>query len=111
VDYRCLNALTVKGKFPLPVIDELMAELAGVSWFSKLDLRAGYHQIRLAPGEEYKTAFQTHSCLYEFRALAFGLCGAPNTFQSAMNATLAPLLRKCVLVFFYDILVYNPTLD
>jgi hypothetical protein len=110
VDYICLNALTVKGKFSLPVIDELMDELAGVSWFFKLDLRAGYHQIRLAPGEEYKTTFQTHSGLYEFRVLAFGLCGAPNTFQSAMNATLAPLLRKCVLVF-YDILVYNPTLD
>jgi hypothetical protein len=111
VDYRGLNALTVKGKFPLPVIDELMDELAWASWFSKLDLRAGYHQIRLAPGEEYKTAFQTHSDLYEFRVMAFGLCGAPNTFQSAMNATLAPLLRKCVLVFFDDILVYSPTLD
>jgi hypothetical protein len=78
----------------------LIDELTWASWFSKLDLRAGYHQIRLAPGEEYKTTFQTHPSQYEFRVMAFGLCGVPNTFQSAMNATLAPLLRKYVLVFF-----------
>lgn len=60
MDYRQLNALAIKGKYPLPVIDELLDELAGACWFSKLDLRARFHQIRLAPGEEYKTAFQTH---------------------------------------------------
>jgi hypothetical protein len=88
-----------------------MDELCEASWFSKLDLRAGYHQICLAHGEEYKTAFQAHSGHYEFRVMAFGLCGAPNTFQNAMNLTLAPLLRKYVLVFFDDKLVYNPTLQ
>jgi hypothetical protein len=61
VDYRHRNALTLKGKYPLPVIDELLDELSGSHWFSKLDLRAGYHHIRLAPGEEFKTAFQMHS--------------------------------------------------
>jgi hypothetical protein len=111
MDHRGLNALTVKGKFPLPVIDELMDELAGASWFSKLDLRARYHQICLAPGEEYKTAFETHSGQYEFRVMPFGLCGAPNTFQSSMNSTLSPLLRKSVLVFFDDMLVYSATLE
>jgi hypothetical protein len=95
IDYRALNAITVKSKFPLPIIDELMDELSGASRFSKLDLREGYHQICLAPGEEYKTVFQTHSGQYEFKVMAFGLCGAPNTFQGAMNCTLAPLLRKC----------------
>jgi hypothetical protein len=88
-----------------------MDELSGSSWFSKLDLRARYHQICLASGEEYKTAFQTHSGLYDFKVMAFGLCWAPNTFQCVVNNTLDPLLRKCVLVFFDDILVYSRTLE
>ncbi|WVZ90409.1 hypothetical protein U9M48_036715 [Paspalum notatum var. saurae] len=111
VDYRHLNALIVKTQYPVPVIDELLDELGQASWFSSLDLRAGYHQVLLQAGEEFKTAFQTHSGHYEFRVMAFGLSGAPATFQGAMNATLAPVLRKCVLVFFDDILIYSKTLE
>jgi hypothetical protein len=107
VDYRRLNAITVKSKYPVPVIEEFLDELANASWFTSLDLRAGFHQIRLKPGEEYKTTFQTHCGQYEFRVMAFGLTGAPGSFQGAMNSTLAPYLRKFVLVFCDDILIYS----
>ena len=111
MDYRYLNALTLKSVFPIPVFDELMDELSRAKWFSSLDLNSGYHQIRLRSGEEYKTAFQTHFGHFEFKVMVFGLCGAPGTFQGSMNTILAPLLRKCVLVFFDDILVYSETLE
>jgi hypothetical protein len=73
VDYRYLNALTVKWKFHIPVFDQLMDELAGASWFSTLDLLSGYHQVRLKPEEEFKTTFQTHQGQYKFLVMAFGL--------------------------------------
>ena len=111
MDYRNLNALTIKGNYPMPVIDELLDELHGAQWFTKLDLRAGYHQIRLAPGEEYKTAFQTHNGHYEFNVMVFGLTGAPGTFKETMNYDLSPGLRKCAVVFFGDILVFIKTLQ
>ena len=81
VDYRHLNAITIKCKYPVPIIDEFLDELSQASWFSSLDLRAGFHQIRLKPGEEFKTAFQTHCGQFEFRVMAFGLTRAPGTFQ------------------------------
>jgi hypothetical protein len=99
VDYRHLNAITVKGKYPVPIIDEFLDELSNASWFTCLDLRAGFHQIRLKPGEEYKTAFQTHCGQYEFRVMPFGLTGALGSFQDAMNTTLQPCLRIFMLVF------------
>ena len=83
-----------------------MDELANSQWFSKLDLKAGYHQILLKPGEEYRTDFQTRMGHYKFRVVAFGLTGAPNTFLAAMNETLQPVLRQCAWVFFDDILVH-----
>lgn len=97
----------VKGKYPVPIIEELLDELSGAAYFTSLDLQAGFHQIRMKTGEEFKTVFQTHFGQLEFRVMSFGLIGAPGTFQNAMNTTLAPYLRKFVLVFFDDILIYS----
>lgn len=107
VDFRHLNAITIKNTYPLPVIEELLDELSGSTWFSKLDLKAGYHQIRLVEEDEEKTAFKTHQGHFQFRVLPYGVTGGPPTFQAGMNTVLAPLLRHGVLVFMDDILVHS----
>jgi hypothetical protein len=104
VDYRALNAKTVKDKFRIPIVKELFDELCHTKFFTKLDLHLGYHQVRMRPDDVEKTVFRTHQGLFEF-----GLTNAPATFQALMNEVLRPFMCLFILVFFDDILIYSPS--
>jgi hypothetical protein len=111
VDYRPLNAVTIKNKYPLPRIDVLFDQLVGAKVFSKIDLRSGYHQIKIRASDIPKTAFSTRYRLFEYLVMSFGLTNAPAYFMYLMNSVFMTKLDKFVVVFIDDILVYSKNED
>ena len=111
IDYRKLNDLTRKNRYPLPRIDELQDRLLGAKWFTAIDIRDAYYRIRMKEGEEWKTAFRTRWGLYEYQVMPFGLTNAPASFQALINDTLREYLDDFVLAYLDDILIYSLTYE
>src|SRR3954468_13629917 len=107
VDYRSLNEVMIKNKYPLPMVNDLFDQLQGAKVFSKIDLRSGYHQLKIREKDIPKTAFTTRYGLFEYTVMSFGLTNAPTYFMSMMNKVFMELLDKFVLVFIDDILIYS----
>ena len=111
IDYRQLNKVTIKNKYSLPRLDDLFDQLQGASVFSKIDLRSGYHQLKIKESDVPKMTFKTHYGHYEFLVMPFKLTNAPVAFMDLMNKVFHPYLNQFIIVFIDDILVYSKSAD
>ena len=111
VDYRGLNAITVKNRYPIPLVTEILDRFVGAKYFTKLDLKDAYHRIRIRTGDEWKTAFRTRYGHFEYQVMPFGLANAPATFQAYVNKAMSNLLDTCVVVYLDDIVIYSADLQ